>query len=344
MKRIVFLVVFFTTVLPAAVIQWDEALVSLRKEKDPPYMALYVGHPNTRVLRDIRSGAINTHGVVIVDITAKEEVTNPFTNRKITGAQFIAFFGGIVQDYAAGTFFFLDKSGVLQPHMVLPHGIHRNRTRVVELYSAMASSGMSQKLSIAEFGVLNGMKDIANELAIEFRGGKAVDFTRMIKTYQTNDSFLIAATAEGKSINPKTDAAIYVITKDPAGAVFNGQVVEIWKKLTVITTEGAFPPPIVVIGPVGANYPTLDTAGVKYRKAFATEQQLSELRTPMIMLPGSEAHPAQGIFGFLPGEALAQTLDIKITDHTQYNPDIPISDLDSEAGEKPMSHVAGAEK
>jgi len=221
MKRIIVLLLMgMMAAAQAEVITWDAALERLRTDKDPPYIAVYVGHSDTRVMRDIRSGRINTQGVVIVDITAKGQLTNPFTNKPATGSEFIGFFSGIVQDYAAGTFFFLDKNGILQPHMVLPHGIHRNRAKVIELYCAMAGSGMSQKLSIAEFGVLHGMKDIANELAIEFRSGKAVDFSHMIKGYNEKDPFLIAVGADQQTVNPKVNPAIYVLTKDDKDTTF----------------------------------------------------------------------------------------------------------------------------
>ena len=316
------------------VISWDRALERLRS-KEPPYTVLYVGHPQTQIMRKIAAGQVNFGGAQFTAITATEQVINPMTNRKISGADFTKFWAGIVQDYAAGTFFFVDKNGILMPIMLLPHSLHRNRPEVIELYASYASSGMSDKMSIADFGVLNGRKDVANTLAMEIRAKSHANMKAMLKTYKIDDPFLIAVDKSGLAINPKTDPAIYIITKDPDGVAFTAQVIDLWKKLTVETETGISPPPLVVIGPAGAIYPQLDAMGIKYRAATATEEQLTGLATPMIMIPGGTKNPAQAIIGFLPGEAVAAALEVRVQDRHQYSPDVPISEVDMNVGEMP---------
>ncbi len=314
------------------IIKWDEGLARLRNDEKPPYTIVYVGHKDSFIMRLIRSRKTDLSGAQIINLTANELVTNPITNKKITGKDFIGLFAGVVQDYAAGTFFFLDPQGILLPHMVLPHNLHKNRIEVVELYAAFAVSGMEGKMSIAEFGSANGKKEVANRLTMEIAGKKHVDFTYMLKVYKKNEPFLIATRADGQSINPKVDPAIYCITKDPNGPAFIAQMSDMWRKLTITTDTGINPPPLVVIGPAGAIYPALDAMGIVYKRANATEQQLNELATPMVMIPGNDQHDAQGIIGFLPGEAVAVSLSVPVQDHTQLNPDMPISEVDWPAG------------
>ena len=340
MKRHVLLVVilFFSPFLSAAdatmtpILKWDDALAHLRNDEKPPYTIIYVGHKDSYILRLIRSKRLDLAGSQLVNLSANEIVINPITNKKITGKDFIGLFAGVVQDYAAGTFFFLNPQGILLPHMVLPHNLHRNRPEVVELYAAFASSGMEGKMSIAEFGAANGRKEVANMLTMEIAGKKHVDFSSMLRSFKKDEPFLIATRPDGQSINPKVDPAIYCITKDPNGPAFIAQMADLWRKLTITTDTGVNPPPLVVIGPAGAFYPALDAMGIVYKRANATEQQLTELATPMVMIPGNDQHGAQGIIGFLPGEAVAVSLAVPVQDHTQINPDMPVSEVDWPAG------------
>jgi hypothetical protein len=150
----------------------------------------------------------------------------------------------------------------------------------------------------------------------------------MLKSYKKEDSFLVATGEKGQSVNPKTDAAIFVITKDPSGQAFLAQVYELWVKLNVHTASGSNPPPLVIIGPARASYPALDAMGVVYKTAVATEEALRDIATPQIMIPGTTERPAQAIIGFMPGEAIAASLGVEVQDHRQLSPDMPISEVD----------------
>lgn len=317
-------------------VSWDKALQVMRGAEEPPFTIIYVGHPSTRIMRSIAAGQVDLPGIQLANIRASEMVMNPFTNKQITGAEFIRFYAGIVQDYAAGTFFFLDKRGILIPNMILPHGLHRDRPEVLELYAAYAVSGMyDKKMSLIEFGIADGRKEVTNQVALEIKGREHATFDRMMKQYKAEDPFLIASRPNGQTVNPKTDAAIYVLTKDPQGPIFHAVMIELWKKLTIVAENGPQYPPLMVIGPAGVSYPTLDAMGIRYAVATATEEQLAALPTPGVMFPGTPERPAYAIYGFVPGEVIGNALDVMIQDHTQYNPDIPIGALDWEKDESP---------
>jgi len=315
------------------VVTWDQALERMRSSK-PLHTIVYVGHKETKIMRLITAADWQPAGMQLTRITADEMVTNPFTNRKIRGAQFIAFFAGIIQDYAAGSFFFLDENGILVPNLVLPYLMHRNRLPVVQLYAEYSKSGVAGKMSMVEFATLNGQGEIARTLALELAQKQHENLNWMLKSYGKDDPFLIAMLENGQAVNPKQDTALFVVTKDPSGLAFTAQVSEMWRKLTVVTEQGAAPPPLIIIGPAGAQYPALDLMGIRYRRATATQDMLRPLATPMIMIPSDGGERlAQAITGFMPGEVLAMSLNIPVQDRTALNPDVPIGEVDVAAGE-----------
>lgn len=314
-------------------VTWDVALARMRSA-NPVHTVIYVGHRETKIRRLLDREQWRPAGMQLTSITANERVMNPFTNTPILGSEFIGFFAGVVQDYAAGSFFFLDARGILVPNLVLPYLMHRNRLPVIQLYAEYAKSGLAGKMSMVEFATLNGLGEIAKTLALELAQKQHENMAWMLRTYSKEQPFLIAMMANGQAVNPKQDTALFVITKDPNGLAFVAQVSEMWRKLTVITSQGASPPPLVIIGPAGAQYPALDAMGIRYKAATATADMLRPLATPTVMIPSDGGgREAQAITGFLPGEVIAVSLSIPVQDRTAINPDVPIGEVDYDAGE-----------
>lgn len=317
----------------AEVLSWEQGLDAMAAGKDKAF-CVYIGREKSMLLQLIRSGAIDTAGVPVIRLGSEREVRNPYSGRQVSGSRMIMNLTGPLNDLTGGSLLFFDADGVLLPQFTIIQNFHRNRPEVLALYCALVADPLRDKLSLAEYARYKGMP-IGQTLLLEAKANRHKDFSWLFREVGSQEVYFRGVSANGTVLDPRTDATITVITRDPNGEVFLAQMREYWEKLAVPSGPTLQRPPLVVLGPVGASYPALDAQGITYTAGVLTTDQLKSLSTPMTVLPGAGERKAMEIHGFIPGQVVGETILDKaaglLTNIKLLHPDIPLGDLDVEA-------------
>lgn len=324
-----------TGVYAHEIVPWNEGLAAMRESTHEQY-ALYIGRSDARLLRELEADE-RDWDTLFIHLSSDMEAVNPLTGRTVPGSQLIANFTGPVNDLTGGSILWFDKAGVLQPELTLIQNFHRNRLPVLELYARYGTSDLRERVSLADFGRLEGMP-IARTLVMEVQSGDHADFSHLIGSVEMEGAYLDVVLG-GERIDIRRKPSIYVLTHDGQGAVFNAQVQEIWTKMAIETANGTEQPPIIIVGPEGTRCPALDLLQIEYQVAVATAEDLAAFPSPTVVLPGSGdgRRNALEIRGFFPGEQVASVIlpdhmHALIEDRRVLHPDIPIGEVDIPAG------------
>lgn len=317
---------------------WEGALPIIREGKHKAYI-LFIGRKNSLMWQRIRENRDQMGDAFVFRLSANDEVTNPYSGRKVLGSQVIMNMTGPLTDLTGSSFLFFDKDFILLPRFTLIHNFHRNRSEVIGFYAALVCDPLRDRVTFAEFARYNN-SPIGLTLTMEAEAKRHKDFSHLHREVPKDEILFRGVDNTGTVVNPRDHTGLHIITKDPHGEVFLAQAHEIWEKLSVDIGGQKQRPPLVIFGPALASYPGLDAMGIRYTTVSLTEEQLRDYPSPRIMLPeqgGTDPNRrgAMEFTGFIPGQVLGEFILGKnakglINDFRNLHPDIAVGDVDYE--------------